>query len=206
MSLAVGTDAIASIVACNPRWHSTRDPFGEICTPAPISRKSAACSYSATSNPRCSRASAATMPPMPAPAIRTRGLPKSPPPCDGSTQPGTRIGCKREIEMLNELPLRLHHHAYAVKDQEVNRHFIEDILGIPLVATWCERTFRPEVGREVDYCHTFYEVGDGGALAFFQFADEEAWEKNRAILQDVGGSWHVAFKVTQATFDELMRR
>jgi glyoxylase I family protein len=108
--------------------------------------------------------------------------------------------------MLNELPLRLHHHAYAVKDQETNRQFFEDILGIPLVATWCERTFRAEVGREVDYCHTFYEVGDGGALAFFQFADEEAWEKNRAILQDVGGSWHVAFKVSQATFNELLQR
>jgi glyoxylase I family protein len=76
--------------------------------------------------------------------------------------------------------LRLHHHAYAVKDQEVNRHFVEDILGIPLVATWCERVFRPEVG--------------------------EAWDKNRAILQEVGGSWHVAFKVTQAAFDELMQR
>jgi len=111
-----------------------------------------------------------------------------------------------EIRLLAEPPLRLHHHAYAVKDQEVNRHFIEDILGIPLVATWCERTFRPEVGREVDYCHTFFELGDGGALAFFQFADEEAWEKNRAVLQEVGGSWHVAFKVTQTTFDELMQR
>ena len=31
--------------------------------------------------------------------------------------------------MLKELPLRMHHHAYAVKDQETNRHFIEDILG-----------------------------------------------------------------------------
>ena len=102
--------------------------------------------------------------------------------------------------------MRLHHHAYAVKDQEANRHFIEDILGIPLVATWCERVFRPEVGREVDYCHTFFEMADGGALAFFQFADDEAWEKNRAILQDVGGSWHVALKVKQASFDELMRR
>ena len=102
--------------------------------------------------------------------------------------------------------MRLHHHAYAVKDQEANRHFIEDILGIPLVATWCERVFRPEVGREVDYCHTFFEIADGGALAFFQFADDEAWEKNRAILQEVGGSWHVAFKVTQAAFDELMQR
>ena len=81
---------------------------------------------------------------------------------------------------MKELPLRLHHHAYAVKDQEANRRFIEDVLGIPLVATWCERTFRPEVGREV--------------------------EKNRAILQDVGGSWHVAYKVSQPTFDELMQR
>src|SRR4051794_6065373 len=111
-----------------------------------------------------------------------------------------------KAKLLAELPLRLHHHAYAVKDQEVNRRFIEDGLGIPLVATWCERVFRPEVGREVDYCHTFYEMADGSALAFFQFADEEAWEKNRAILQEVGGSWHVAFKVTQAGFDELMAR
>jgi glyoxylase I family protein len=108
--------------------------------------------------------------------------------------------------MLNQLPLRLHHHAYAVKDQEVNRAFIEDVLGIPLVATWCERVFRPEVGREVDYCHTFFEIADGGALAFFQFADEEAYEKNRAILQEIGGSWHVALKVTQATFDEIDAR
>lgn len=105
--------------------------------------------------------------------------------------------------MLKQLPLRMHHHAYAVKDQEANRAFIEDVLGIPLVATWCERVFRPEVGREVDYCHTFFELADGGALAFFQFADEEAYEKNRAILQDVGGSWHIALKVSQPTFDEI---
>ena len=108
--------------------------------------------------------------------------------------------------LLQELPLRLHHCAYAVKDQEANRRFLEDVLGIPLVATWCERTFRAEVGREVDYCHTFYEMADGGALAFFQFADDEAWEKNRAILQANGGTAHVAFKVTQGTFDELLRR
>src|ERR1700704_5256423 len=112
----------------------------------------------------------------------------------------------REARMLKELPQRMHHHAYAVKDQEANRHFIEDILGIPLVATWCERTFRPEVGREVDYCHTFFEIGDGGALAFFQFADDEAYEKNRAILQEVGGSWHIALKVTQSTFNEIDAR
>lgn len=108
--------------------------------------------------------------------------------------------------ILTELPLRLHHHAFAVRDQEANRHFIEDILGIPLVATWCERVFRPEVGREVDYCHTFFEIADGGALAFFQFADEETWEKNRAILGESGGTWHLALKVTRASFDAIAGR
>ncbi|HXA26266.1 MAG TPA: VOC family protein [Acetobacteraceae bacterium] len=107
--------------------------------------------------------------------------------------------------LLAELPLRLHHHAFAVKDQEANRHFIEDILGIPLVATWCERVFFPDVGHEVDFCHTFFEIKDGGALAFFQYADDEAWKSRGASQQD-GGAQHVAFKVTQGTFDELMQR
>jgi catechol 2,3-dioxygenase-like lactoylglutathione lyase family enzyme len=110
------------------------------------------------------------------------------------------------IKLLNELPLRLHHQAFCVRDQERNRQFIEGVLGIPLTATWCERVFRAEVGREVDYCHTFYELADGGALAFFQFADNEAYEKNRAVMQDVGGSLHTAFKVSQATFDEIKSR
>ncbi len=107
---------------------------------------------------------------------------------------------------LAELPQRLHHQAFCVKDQERNRQFIEDVLGIPLSATWCERVFRAEVGREVDYCHTFYELADGGALAFFQFADDEAYEKNKAVVQEVGGSLHTAFKVSQATFDEVKGR
>ncbi len=108
--------------------------------------------------------------------------------------------------LLAELPQRLHHHAFAVKDQEVNRHFIEDVLGIPLVATWCERTLNPTLGREVDYCHTFYEMADGSALAFFQFADNEAYEMNRARFGEKGGSWHVAFKVSRRTFEELESR
>src|SRR5262245_35602817 len=42
-----------------------------------------------------------------------------------------------ETNLLQELPLRLHHNAYVVKDHEANRHWLEDVLGIPLVATWC---------------------------------------------------------------------
>jgi glyoxylase I family protein len=113
---------------------------------------------------------------------------------------------KSAPELLAELPLRLHHQAFAVKDQEVTRQFMEGILGIPLVATWCERVHRPEVDREVDYCHTFYSIGDGGAIAYFQFGDEEAWEKNRLVLQEVGGALHTAFKVTQKTYDEIVSR
>ena len=39
--------------------------------------------------------------------------------------------------LLSKLPSRLHHNAFVVKDHEVNRRFFEDLLGIPLVATWC---------------------------------------------------------------------
>ncbi|HEX8318467.1 VOC family protein, partial [Longimicrobium sp.] len=41
---------------------------------------------------------------------------------------------------------------------------------------------------------------------FFQFAGEDAWEANRARLQDVGGSWHIALKVSRETFDEIAGR
>jgi len=103
-----------------------------------------------------------------------------------------------------KLPSRLHHTAYVSKDLEATRKFYEEIIGLPLLATWCEKDML--FGAERTYAHCFFGLGDGGALAFFQFADDEAWEKNRAILQEVGGSWHVAFKVTQGAFDELMQR
>lgn len=65
--------------------------------------------------------------------------------------------------------LRLHHHAVVVADQEATRHFYEDIIGLPLVATWCE--VENVRGKERTYCHTFFALADGSALAFFQFAD-----------------------------------
>ena len=103
--------------------------------------------------------------------------------------------------------LRLHHHAYVVKDQEANRRFLEDILGIPLVATWCERTYRTDLGREVDFCHTFFGLKDGGALAFFQFADPEMYELTQAKQPpQVGSHYHIALKASDNTYDELKAR
>ena len=65
-------------------------------------------------------------------------------------------------------PRRLHHAAWVTRDQEATRHFHEDIIGLPPAAAWAERA--PPTGRE--HCHTFYAPGDGGALAFFQYADQ----------------------------------
>jgi catechol 2,3-dioxygenase-like lactoylglutathione lyase family enzyme len=36
------------------------------------------------------------------------------------------------------LPSRLHHMAYTTKDMETTRKFYEEVIGLPLVATWSE--------------------------------------------------------------------
>jgi glyoxylase I family protein len=71
-------------------------------------------------------------------------------------------------------PTRLHHNAYVTRDMEATRHFYEDIIGMPLVATWCESDML--FGAERVYCHCFFGLKDGSALAFFQFAKPEDQE------------------------------
>src|SRR6202012_5228529 len=124
---------------------------------------------------------------------------------------GAKLGQRRRrnemSKLLSRLPERLHHHAYVVKDQENNRRFFEDVLGIPLTATWCEQHLSPWVNREVAFCHTFYSLGDGGALAFFSFADDEVYRKTQAERPpEIGSFDHIAFKVDDGTYDELVGR
>lgn len=64
--------------------------------------------------------------------------------------------------MTTELPARLHHNAYVTKDQEATRAFYEDLIGLPLVATWSEAD--ELFGAERVYCHTFFGLGDGSAV------------------------------------------
>ena len=73
-------------------------------------------------------------------------------------------------------PARLHHHAFVTADQEATRQFYEDIVGLPLVATWTEVEHLMG-GEQQEFCHTMYELGDGGCLAFFQFADSQFSEQ-----------------------------
>ena len=108
---------------------------------------------------------------------------------------------------LPSLPLRLHHHAYVVKDHEANRRFIEDLLGIPLVATWCEKSHNSETGEDLEFCHTFFGLADGSALAFFQFADQEMYELTQAKEPPkVGSHYHIALKASDQTYAELKAR
>ena len=93
-------------------------------------------------------------------------------------------------------PRRLHHAAWVTRDQEATRHFYEDIIGLPLVATWAERA--PSTGRE--YCHTFFAFGDGGALAFFQYADQD---EQPVDLRSPG---HIAFECDAETQQGIKER
>jgi len=101
------------------------------------------------------------------------------------------------------LALRLHHTAYLTKDQEATRAFYEDILGFPLLATWAEAD--ELFGAVRVYCHTFFGLADGGALAFFQFADEA---DQKLFDPDLTASpfRHIALKVEADAQAELHRR
>ena len=68
---------------------------------------------------------------------------------------------------MTPIPLRhIHHQAYACWDSEETRHFYEDILEMPLIATVViEDSFRTDGSG---HCYTFFEIGDGDTLAFFE--------------------------------------
>ncbi len=51
------------------------------------------------------------------------------------------------------------------------RKFYEDLIGLPLLATWCEA--ERAVRRRAHLRHCFFGLADGSALAFFQFANDE---------------------------------
>ena len=58
-----------------------------------------------------------------------------------------------------------HHAVWLVGDQERNRHFMEDLLGLPLVAAFTDES---SVSPGLKFSHCLYELGDGDTLAFFQ--------------------------------------
>ncbi len=116
----------------------------------------------------------------------------------GTTQTTKSNGAKR-----NSIPARLHHNAYVCRDLEGTRKFYEGTLGWPLVAVWREHDH--VFNDDLDYCHLFFQIGDGGMLAFFRFADPAKQEKY-AQYGPHSPFVHIALKADAATQDEIKQR
>jgi glyoxylase I family protein len=103
----------------------------------------------------------------------------------------------------SKLPSRLHHTAYVTRDMEATRKFYEDVVGLPLIATWSESD--ELFGAVRTYCHCFFGLGDGGALAFFQFANPSDQELFGPKMPP-SPFHHIALNVDAETQKDLEKR
>ena len=98
---------------------------------------------------------------------------------------------------------RLHHNAYVAKNLEETRAFYEDIIGLPLVATWCEQDVL--FGKKRVYAHCFFALQDGSALAFFQFANADDQAEFGPPMPP-SPFHHIALNVDGETLQALKKR
>jgi len=89
----------------------------------------------------------------------------------------------------------LHHNAYRCRDSEETRRFYEDFLGLPLSHTLEIRETLS--GRKTETLHTFYRLGDGSYLAFFE-APDMAFEFKRQHDYDL----HIALEVEPVVLEQ----
>jgi glyoxylase I family protein len=101
------------------------------------------------------------------------------------------------------IPSRLHHNAWVSRDLEATRQFYEDLLGLPLVATWCRSD--ELFGAVRTYCHCLFEIGDGSALGFFQFADPGDQEQFGPRIPATPFQ-HIALKCDAETQNKVKQR
>ena len=93
----------------------------------------------------------------------------------------------------------LHHNAYRCRDSEATRAFYEDFLGLPLACTLdIEESM---TGRKTHTLHTFYEMGDGSYLAFFE-APDMAFEFKPQHDYDL----HIALEVKEKELKPMMAK
>jgi len=89
----------------------------------------------------------------------------------------------------------LHHAAYRCRDSEETRRFYEDFLGLTLAQSL--KINETKSGRATGTLHTFYRLGDGSYLAFF-----EAPDMDFAFRDQHDYDLHIALEVAP---DELRR-
>jgi len=94
---------------------------------------------------------------------------------------------------------KLHHNAYRCRDSEETRRFYEDFLGLPLAGTL--EIKETKSGRKTGTLHTFYELGDGSYLAFFE-APDMPFEFKQQHDYDL----HIALEVDEPTLHSMLAR
>ena len=93
----------------------------------------------------------------------------------------------------------LHHNAYRCRDSEETRAFYEDFLGLPLADAFKITTTQTD--RDTGVLHSFYELGDGSCLAFFE-APDRPFEFKAQHDFDL----HIALKVDQRTLAAMFEK
>jgi catechol 2,3-dioxygenase-like lactoylglutathione lyase family enzyme len=94
---------------------------------------------------------------------------------------------------------KLHHAAYRCRDSVETRRFYEDFLGLNLAST-LEIT-ESKTGRETSTLHTFYKLGDGSYLAFFEAPDmpfEFKWQQDYDL--------HIALEVEEPILKSMLAK
>ena len=93
----------------------------------------------------------------------------------------------------------LHHNAYRCRDSAETRRFYEDFLGLPLSGSLDIR--QTMTGRETAVLHTFYRLGDGSYLAFFEAPDMPFDFKTQHDFD-----LHIALEVEPPVLEEMLEK
>lgn len=96
----------------------------------------------------------------------------------------------------------LHHNAYRCRDSEETRKFYEDFLGLPLVN--CFEITETKSGRNTHVLHSFYKMGDGSCLAFFEVPGEEG--KSFEFKPQHDYDLHIAVEVGHEHLEPMMAK
>ena len=90
----------------------------------------------------------------------------------------------------------LHHAAYRCRDSEETRQFYEDFLGLPLANAF--EITQTQTGRETGVLHSFYRMGDGSFMAFFEAPDQDFEFKEQHDFD-----LHIALEVDNETLERM---
>ena len=93
----------------------------------------------------------------------------------------------------------LHHNAYRCRNSEETRKFYEDFLGLPLAGTL--EINETKSGRPTSTLHTFYRMGDGSYLAYFEAPDMPFEFK---VQHDF--DLHIALEVDLPTLHQMLAK